>query len=78
MAVVAKHRVKLAVENHKDWRIPEMLDVIERIDSGWIGINLDFGNNLSLLDQPMDVIQALAPHTITTPSTIPARFTAIT
>lgn len=64
--IMAKHRVKLAVENHKDWRADEMVDVIRRIDSEWIGVNLDLGNNLALLDDPMAVIELLAPFTITT------------
>ena len=64
--VMAKHRIRLAVENHKDWRAEEMVDVIRRADSAWIGINLDFGNNLSLLDQPMAVVETLAPWTLTT------------
>ncbi len=64
--VMAKHRVKLAVENHKDWRADEMVDVIKRIDSEWIGVNLDLGNNVALLDDPMAVIELLAPYTLTT------------
>ena len=65
-AIMEKHRVRLAVENHKDWRIDEMVKLMERIDSEWVGVNLDFGNNLSLLDDPVATIEALAPHTITT------------
>jgi sugar phosphate isomerase/epimerase len=63
---MAKRRVKLAVENHKDWRADEMADVIRRSDSEWIGVNLDLGNNLALLDEPMGVIERLAPLTLTT------------
>lgn len=64
--ILAKHRVKLAVENHKDWRADEMVDVIRRADSEWIGVNLDLGNNVALLDDPMAVIELLAPLTLTT------------
>lgn len=64
--ILAKHRVKLAVENHKDWRADEMVSVIKRIDSEWIGVNLDLGNNVALLDDPMAVIELLAPLTLTT------------
>jgi sugar phosphate isomerase/epimerase len=64
--LMARHRVKLAVENHKDWRAEEMVEVIRRIDSEWIGVNLDLGNNVALLDDPMAVIELLAPHTLTT------------
>lgn len=64
--IMAKHRVKLAVENHKDWRADEMVGVIQRSDSEWIGVNLDLGNNLALLDDPMAAIELLAPFTLTT------------
>ena len=35
--VVRKSGVKLAVENHKDWRIEEMIDILHLIDSEWVG-----------------------------------------
>ncbi len=34
--VAARHKVKLAVENHKDWRIPELLKILNWLDSEWI------------------------------------------
>ncbi len=64
--VLAEHRVKLAVENHKDWRIEEFLDLLKHLDSEWIGVNLDFGNNLSLLEHPHAVAEALSPYVMTT------------
>ena len=64
--IMRAHRVKLAVENHKDWRIQEMLAIMRHFESEWMGITLDFGNNISLLENPMAVIEAFAPYTITT------------
>ena len=64
--LVRKHQLKLAVENHKDWRIPEFLDLLGHIDSEWVGVNFDFGNNLALLEHPHAVAEALAPYTMTT------------
>lgn len=64
--IMKKHRVKLAVENHKDWRIEEMLQLLRHFDSEWIGVNLDTGNNIALLDDPMEVVEVLAPFTLTT------------
>ena len=63
--VMKRHRVKLAVENHKDWRIQEMLALLNHVSSEWIGVNLDTGNNISLLEDPHEVVDALAPHTLT-------------
>ncbi|MDC6354846.1 MULTISPECIES: sugar phosphate isomerase/epimerase family protein [Robiginitalea] len=61
--IAAKHRVKLAVENHKDWRAGEMLNLLSEFDSEWIGVTLDTGNNIALLERPMEVVDALAPYT---------------
>ncbi len=61
-AVLRRYRVKLAVENHKDWRIEEMLKIMRHFESEWITVTLDTGNNLSLLDDPMEVVEALAPY----------------
>lgn len=63
--VVRKFGVKLAVENHKDWRIAEMIDILKLIDSEWVGVTLDTGNNIALLEDPMEVVEALAPYAFT-------------
>lgn len=63
--VVRKLGVKLAVENHKDWRITEMIEILKLVDSEWVGVNLDTGNNISLLEDPMEVVEALAPYAFT-------------
>lgn len=60
-AVVAKHRVRLAVENHKDFRADELLDLLRGIGSEWVGITVDTGNSLALLETPPETVEALAP-----------------
>lgn len=64
--VVRRHKVKLAVENHKDWRVEEHVALLRRLNSEWVGANLDLGNNLALLDEPMATVEALAPFALTT------------
>lgn len=64
--IVRRHKVRLAIENHKDWRAPELVEVLKKIDSEWVGVTLDFGNNVALIEDPMEVVQLLAPYTITT------------
>lgn len=64
--LVRKHKIKLAVENHKDWRASEMVDLIKLIQSEWVGVTLDFGNNIALLESPMEVIKTLAPYSFST------------
>ncbi len=64
--IVRKHKMRLAVENHKDWFSQELVEIIESIGSEWVGVTLDFGNNVSLLEHPMDVIRNLAPISFST------------
>lgn len=61
-----KHKVKLAVENHKDWRATELTDTLKNISSEHVGVTLDFGNSISLVEDPMQVVETLAPYTFTT------------
>lgn len=63
--IVARHGLKLAVENHKDYRADELLDVIRKLGSVYIGVCLDTGNNIALLEDPWQVIDTLAPVTMT-------------
>ena len=60
--VAARYRTRLAIENHKDWRIGQMLDMLGRIDSEYVGVCVDTGNSFALLEDPMAVVEAYAPY----------------
>lgn len=64
--VLRKYKVKLAIENHKDWRADELVTVMKQLQSEWIGVTLDFGNSISLLEDPMAVIEKLVPYIFST------------
>lgn len=64
--IAARHRVRLAVENHKDWRIDEMLGWLKRLSSEHVGVCLDTGNSIALLEEPHAVVEAFAPWAFTT------------
>jgi sugar phosphate isomerase/epimerase len=59
--VVARHKVRLAVENHKDFRAAELVELLRPVGSAWVGACVDLGNNVALLEEPADVVRALAP-----------------
>lgn len=61
-----RHAIRLAVENHKDWRVDELTGILRRLGSEAVGICLDTGNSIALLEEPYAVIEAYAPWTITT------------
>lgn len=39
---------------------------MDHLGSEWMGVTLDLGNNISLLEDPMAVVEALAPYAFTT------------
>ena len=59
--IAQDHKIVLAVENHKDYRTDELIDVLKGVSSEWIGVCLDTGNNLALLEDPLAAVVALAP-----------------
>lgn len=63
--IASKHRVRLAVENHKDQRVPERLELLRRLSSPWIGACVDVGNSFALLEDPLAVVEAYAPWAVT-------------
>jgi sugar phosphate isomerase/epimerase len=64
--ILSKHKIHLGVENHKDWLAPELAAALKQLSSEWIGVTLDFGNSIALLEDPMEVVQTLAPYAFTT------------
>jgi 3-oxoisoapionate decarboxylase len=64
--IAKKYKVKIAVENHKDWHALELVDIIKKLDSQYIGVTLDFGNSIALLEDPMKVVEVLAPYIFST------------
>jgi sugar phosphate isomerase/epimerase len=61
--VLRKYKIKLGIENHKGWRSAEQVAWLKRLGSEWAGVCLDFGNNISLCEDPMDAARTLAPYT---------------
>lgn len=58
--------VVMAVENHIDLLADEMIDLITTIDSPWLRVCLDTANNLRMLEDPLSVVEKLAPFAAAT------------
>ena len=58
--------VLLAVENHKDWRAEQHVELIKELKNDHVGVCLDAGNNISLLEPWEETLDKLAPHSFTT------------
>jgi 3-oxoisoapionate decarboxylase len=64
LPIVERHRMPLGIENHKDWRLEEQVQLLKQYSSEYLGVSLDTGNNLSILDDPMETVEQLAPYTV--------------
>ncbi len=64
--VAEEYDVKLAVENHIDYTSDECVELIERVGSPYLGLNLDTGNFLRLLDDAVEGTRKLAKHVLAT------------
>lgn len=59
--IARKHGVRLAIENHKDQRVPERIALLKRIGSEFVGMCLDIGNSFALCEDLIEVTRAYAP-----------------
>ena len=61
--ILRRHKMRLAIENHKGWRAAEHAAWVRAIGSEFIGVCYDFGNNISLCETPEETFRHLAPLT---------------
>jgi sugar phosphate isomerase/epimerase len=61
-----RHKLSVGIENHKDWLADELVEMLRRIGSSYLGACVDFGNNLALLEDSVEIAEKLAPYVITT------------
>jgi sugar phosphate isomerase/epimerase len=64
--VADKLQMPFAIENHKDWTVDELTAILKGYSSEYFGVCLDTGNNISLLDDPMETVERLAPYALST------------
>lgn len=64
--IARRQRVKIGIENHKDFHAAELAEMLERMSSPHIGACVDTGNSIALLEDPMQVVETLAPFAVTT------------
>ena len=58
--------IKIGVENHLDFSVEELRDLIKRINSPNVGVIFDVGNTIGTLDDPIEAADILGPFTVAT------------
>ncbi len=61
--VAEEYNVVLAMENHIDLTADQMVEIMETIDSPWLGVCFDTANNIRMFEDPLVVAEKLAPWT---------------
>jgi sugar phosphate isomerase/epimerase len=56
----------IGVENHLDFTVEELRDLIRRVDSPNVGVMFDVGNTIGTLDDPVEAADLLGPYTVAT------------
>jgi sugar phosphate isomerase/epimerase len=64
--VLERERMPVGIENHKDWGADELVELLRSVDSPYLGACVDFGNNVALLEDPLETATRLAPFAVTT------------
>ena len=64
--IAEDYGIKMALENHIDFTSDEILQILNAVDSPYLGLNFDTGNFLRLLDDPVKGMQKLAPYVYAT------------
>jgi len=62
--ILRKHRMALGFENHKGYRAAEQAAWLKSLGSEYVGVCLDFGNNMSLCEDPLETAKTLLPYTV--------------
>ena len=57
--------VKIGIENHKDWELTELVAALDAVGSEHVGACVDLGNSVALLEDPLTVVETLAPYAVT-------------
>ena len=56
----------IGVENHLDFSVEELHDLIKRVNSPNVGVIFDVGNTIGTLDDPTEAADILGPYTVAT------------
>ena len=58
------HSVVLAIENHMDYRLSELAQVVEEVSSPWVRINLDTANSIAVVEDPIKGARRAASYAV--------------
>ena len=63
--LLKKYRIKFAIENHEEETADEIIEIIEKVGSPWVGAHCDIGNSMMAWEEPVSAVRKLAPYAFT-------------
>jgi len=58
--------IVLTTESHMDYRVADLVQVMDAVASPWLRHNFDFVNSISVVEDPLDAARLAAPYTVMT------------
>ncbi|MCU0228915.1 MAG: sugar phosphate isomerase/epimerase [Bryobacterales bacterium] len=62
--IAEERKIAIGLENHKDFTADEQVALYQEYSSPYFGCCVDTGNNMALLEDPMEVMEKLAPWAV--------------
>jgi len=62
LPIAEKHKIAIALENHKDRTVDQHVDFLRKASSEYLGSLIDPGNNMSFMEDATDTVTKLAPY----------------
>lgn len=63
--VLKKYRIRFAIENHEEETADEIIEMINKVNSPWVGSHCDIGNSMMAWEEPESAMNKLAPYAFT-------------
>ncbi|MDX9800088.1 MAG: sugar phosphate isomerase/epimerase family protein [Spirochaetia bacterium] len=60
-----KYRMKFAIENHEEETSDEIIDILNKVNSPWVGSHCDIGNSMMAWEDPLIAVEKLSPYAFT-------------
>ena len=64
MSICEEFGLTLAFENHADYRVTEVVAVVENVAAPWLRINFDTGNPIAVIEDPLEAARKAAKYTV--------------
>ena len=66
MDLCADYGIRIAFENHEYETSQDVLEVVRKVGSEYVGTHIDIGNSMMVWEEPIDAVRAMAPYAVST------------